>query len=103
MVAAPVVLPPAVLIALADMPRITEGHIRRLLEAADGPEAVVASSVAGKAPRPPALFGNSQFEALMSLSGDHGARDLIRSGQHIEAAAGELVDIDTQEDLAALA
>lgn len=93
----------AVLVALADMPRITAGHVRRLLEAADGAEAVVASSIAGAAPRPPAVFGSDQFETLLSLSGDHGARDLIRSGQRIEAPAAELVDIDTQEDLASLA
>lgn len=92
----------AVLVALADMPRITARHVRRLLEAADGAEAVLASAVAGAAPRPPAVFGSGRFETLLSLSGDHGARDLIRSGQRIEAPAAELVDIDTQEDLAAL-
>ncbi|OWK31751.1 nucleotidyltransferase family protein [Sphingomonas mucosissima] len=93
----------AVLIALADMPCVTERHIRRLLDMAIGTDAMVASSSAGAAPRPPAVFGRRRFAALLSLSGDHGARDLIRSAQQVEAPAAELVDIDTREDLAGLA
>ncbi|RZM05955.1 MAG: nucleotidyltransferase family protein, partial [Sphingomonas sp.] len=46
----------AVLIALADMPRVTATHIYRMFDAVDGPAAVVASSD-GTAPQPPALFG----------------------------------------------
>jgi molybdenum cofactor cytidylyltransferase len=93
----------AVLIALADMPRISADHVQRLLAAADGAHSVVASVSAGSAPKPPALFGNACFDALLSLSGDHGARDLIRAGLFVEAPAATLVDIDTHADLAALA
>lgn len=93
----------AVLIVLADMPRISASHVQRLLASAEGADAVVASASAGAPPRPPALFGSGRFETLSSLSGDHGARDLIRSGRLVEAPAAELVDIDTLEDLAALA
>ncbi len=64
----------AVLIALADMPRVTATHIYRLLDAAEGNDAVVASSD-GTQPRPPALFGAGQFDFLMTLEGDAGARD----------------------------
>ena len=70
----------ALVIVLADMPRITAGLIHRLLDAADGPGAVVASSDGGH-PRPPALFGEGRFDALMTLDGDAGARDLIRAGR----------------------
>jgi len=88
----------AVLIALADMPRVTANHIYHLLDAADSHDAVVASSD-GVNPRPPALFGAGQFEALLTLEGDEGARAMVRSGRHVIAPEGELLDIDTPEDL----
>lgn len=91
----------AVLVVLADMPRVTAGHVQRLLAAAAGSDTVVAS-VDGSAPRPPAMFGRHHFARLVTLSGDHGARDLIRSGNFVAAAPGELVDIDTQDDLVRL-
>lgn len=93
----------AALIVLADMPRISANHVHHLLTVADGAHAVVASVSSGSAPRPPALFGSACFDELLSLSGDHGARDLIRAGRLVEAPAATLVDIDTHADLAALA
>lgn len=93
----------AILVALADMPRITAAHIQRLLDAAPGTDAVVASTSPGLSPRPPAVFGRNLFAQLLTLSGDHGARDLIRTGVYVEAAAADLVDIDTREDLETLA
>lgn len=91
----------AVLVALADMPRVTAGHVYRLFDAYDGARAIVASSD-GVRPMPPALFGKDQFEALLTLDGDQGARDLIRRGHHVVASPAELVDIDTQDDLGQL-
>lgn len=91
----------AVLVALADMPRVTAAHIYRMFEAADGPTAVVASSN-GKHPTPPALFGRDRFDALLALEGDEGARALILGGKHVVTSPAELVDVDTQEDLAEL-
>lgn len=88
----------AVLVALADMPRVTAAHIRRMMDAADGPATIVASSD-GVSPMPPALFGKDMFDTLMQLEGDHGARELIQRGHHVIAPPTELVDIDTQEDL----
>jgi molybdenum cofactor cytidylyltransferase len=92
----------AVVIALADMPFVTAALVQRLLDAAEGPDAVVASSD-GTTPRPPALFGHGMFDALATITGDHGARALIRSGQHVRAAGAELIDVDTPADLARLA
>jgi molybdenum cofactor cytidylyltransferase len=91
----------AVLVALADMPRVTAAHIRRMMDAADGPGTIVASSD-GVHPMPPALFGKDLYPELLALQGDHGARDLIRRGHHVIAPPTELVDVDTQEDLRAL-
>ena len=91
----------AVLIALADMPRVTATHIYRLFDAADGPGAVVASSD-GCAPKPPALFGRERFDFLLTLDGDTGARDMVSAGRHVVTSPAELIDVDTPEDLAAL-
>ena len=91
----------AVLIALADMPRVTATHIYRLLDRAEGPEAIVASSD-GTIPRPPVLFGCDHFDALLGIQGDTGARDLVKHGHHVVTSPAELVDVDTPEDLAKL-
>ena len=88
----------AVLIALADMPRVTAAHIYRMLDAADSADAVVASSD-GEKPSPPALFGRERFDFLLTLDGDAGARDLVQAGRHVVTAPAELIDIDTPEDL----
>ncbi|WP_374943509.1 nucleotidyltransferase family protein [Sphingomonas sp.] len=91
----------AVMLALADMPRVTATHIHRLFEAARGFDSVVASSN-GVETSPPALFGRDRFEFLLALKGDEGARDLVRAGRHVVTAPAELIDVDTAEDLAEL-
>ena len=91
----------AVLVALADMPRVTVAHIHRLFDASTGPGSVVASSD-GRAPKPPALFGRERFDALLALEGDEGARELVRAGRHVVTSPAELIDVDTREDLARL-
>ncbi len=88
----------AVAIVLADMPRVTASHLLRLLDAADGDDAVVASSD-GVQPSPPAVFGRGRFDLLMQLDGDAGARDLVRAGRHVVTAPAELIDIDSPDDL----
>ena len=91
----------AVMIALADMPRVTAAHIYRLFDASTDANTVVASSD-GVAPKPPALFGAAKFDELMQLAGDTGARDLVQGGRHVVTAPAELIDIDTPEELAQL-
>jgi molybdenum cofactor cytidylyltransferase len=88
----------AVLIALADMPRVTASHVYHLLEALDPRHSVVASSD-GVRPCPPAAFTAEQFDFLLTLEGDAGARDLVRRGRHVVTSPAELIDIDTPEDL----
>lgn len=88
----------AVLIALADMPRVTTAHIYRMLDCADGAHAVVTSSD-GHAPKPPAIFGADRFDFLLDLKGDEGARELVRSGRHVITTPAELIDVDTAEDM----
>lgn len=91
----------AAVVALADMPRVTAAHIHRLLDAADSADAVVASSN-GVNPCPPCVFGAGRFAELLEVTGDQGARALIRGGRHVIAPADELADVDTPGDLEAL-
>ena len=91
----------AVLIALADMPRVTAAHIHRLFDASTDANTVVASSD-GCDPKPPVLFGRGRFEFLKTLQGVTGARDLVKAGRHVVTAPAELIDVDTPEDLEAL-
>ncbi len=91
----------AVLIALADMPRVTAAHIHRLFDASADANTVVASSD-GCDPKPPALFGRGRFAFLKTLEGDSGARDLVKAGRHVVTAPAELIDVDTPEELEAL-
>lgn len=93
--------PDAILIALADMPRVTATHVYRLLDGGGGPDAIIASSD-GIDPRPPALFGSAHFGLLLASEGDRGARELVRRGRHVVTSPAELTDIDTPEELAAL-
>ena len=88
----------AVLVTLADMPQVTAAQIYRLFDAAGGADTIVASSD-GVHSKPPALFGANRFDALMSLAGEAGARDLILAGRHVVAHPDELIDVDTEEDL----
>ena len=87
----------AVLVALADMPCVTAAHVERLFATAGG-AGVVASSD-GHAAKPPALFTRDQFARLRALSGDVGARALLRDAALVVAPADELVDVDTAEEL----
>ena len=88
----------AVLVALADMPRVTAAHVWRLFDAATDERTVVASSD-GTDPKPPALFGAGRFDFLRGLSGDAGARALVAAGRHVVASPAELIDVDTPEEL----
>ena len=88
----------AVVIALADMPRVTAAHIHRLFDASENGETVIASSD-GVSPKPPALFGRDRFAFLLGLTGDSGAREMVAAGRHVVTAPAELIDVDTPEEL----
>lgn len=91
-----------VVLALADQPGLSAGHIRRILEARalDG-VSIVASRFEGK-PMPPAFFAAGHFPALRELRGDAGARSLFQT--HAAEVAGVelagLYDLDTPADYA---
>ncbi|WP_375404361.1 NTP transferase domain-containing protein [uncultured Sphingomonas sp.] len=88
----------AVLLALADMPRVTAAHIRRMFDVAIDTHALVSSSN-GIDTSPPALFGSEHFDHLMTIEGDRGPREMVRGGRHVVTAPAELIDVDTREEL----
>lgn len=83
-----------VVILACDQPAVTEEHLRQLASSRDE---TLASAYAGRKGIP-AYFPRSAFSDLMKLSGDRGARDLLRDARSIPLKEGEL-DIDTPEDL----
>lgn len=76
----------SVVIALADQPRITPDHLRTLSRRlAETGKTMIASSYDGVLGAPCA-FARSEFPRLLALTGEAGARSLIRGASaHVEA------------------
>ena len=88
------------LLMLGDMPDITVGLARRIVERCT--EQSPAAATDGRTPKPPACFPTACFPALLDLQGDLGARSLLRGlppDNLVFATSGELRDIDTERDL----
>jgi molybdenum cofactor cytidylyltransferase len=84
------------LVCLADMPFVTADHLRAVIDA--GVDNVVTSAV-GDAHMPPALFPRNLWATLAELTGDQGARALLRGAIAVGGTAAILADIDTRADL----
>lgn len=96
-----------VLVALGDMPLVSPGVIQRLVSAFDPEEgrAIVQPTFRGKQGNP-VLWGREFVPAMMEITGDVGARQLV--GRHADrlvevevADDGVLRDFDTTEALRA--
>lgn len=94
----------AALVALADMPDVTAAHVDRLIAAFDpGEGRLIARALTGAGkPGHPVLFGRRFFESLSDLTGDEGARSVIRAAQDFVVdvptpGEGALTDLDTPE------
>jgi CTP:molybdopterin cytidylyltransferase MocA len=83
-----------VVLMTCDQPMVTAEHLRLLTASGE----VTASQYAGRR-GVPAYFPAASFAALMQLTGDTGARELLRGSAAVELPGGEL-DIDTPADLA---
>jgi CTP:molybdopterin cytidylyltransferase MocA len=83
-----------VVLMTCDQPAVTAQHLRELC--AD-PDSIAGSGYAGKIGIP-AYFPSSQFGELMKLSGDAGARELLRRARAVSNESLAL-DIDTEDDL----
>lgn len=91
----------AVCIGLADQPLIGAAAYRRLA-AAYQQGAAIAVATYGGARRNPVLLARSVWGEALQLSGDEGARQLMRTHAVVEVECdltGTPIDIDTPEDL----
>ncbi|HET6281165.1 MAG TPA: nucleotidyltransferase family protein [Polyangia bacterium] len=95
----------AVLLAVADQPHLSAAHLNALFAASDSATRIVASGYASLL-GVPALFPSHMFHRLEALSGDVGARSLLRQcPSEIAAVAWPegAEDIDTAADIASYA
>jgi molybdenum cofactor cytidylyltransferase len=84
------------LVCLADMPFVTVDHLNALIKSAGNQ--VVASAI-GNTRMPPAIFPRAHWSTLNALTGDSGARTLLRDAICIQSSPDMLADIDTRADL----
>ena len=95
---------PGALVVLGDMPLVTGGTIDRLIEAYDPDEgrSIVAPVHDGQLGNP-VLWDRRFFPAMMALTGDSGAKSLLRQNAdavaELVADATVLRDFDTEESL----
>jgi len=91
----------AAVVLLADQPLVTAATIDRLIATRESSGRALVACLHGSELGVPALFAASFFDRLRSLSGDHGAREILRAHAE-EAAALDLpearFDVDTPED-----
>lgn len=95
----------AILLMLADLPLVTGKHLAMLVQRwRESPNSIVASAFED-ALGPPAVFPRSDFDALLRLEGDRGARPVIdANSERVTAVSCEeaAFDIDRPEDLAGI-
>jgi molybdenum cofactor cytidylyltransferase len=89
----------AVVVALGDQPGVTADRVR-MVTAAFGSGRDLVVPVHRGIPAHPVLFGRSLFSELEALSGDVGAREVVRrhEGEAVRIEIEPLPDIDTEED-----
>ena len=89
----------AVVVALGDQPGVTAERVR-VVTAAFGPGRALVVPVHRGIPSHPLLFGRSLFSELEALSGDVGAREIVRrhEDEAVRIEIEPLPDIDTEED-----
>jgi CTP:molybdopterin cytidylyltransferase MocA len=89
----------ALIVMVADQPRITARHLERLRIAHGRTRGIAASRYAG-ALGVPAIFPREHFASLLALTGDRGARMLVRSDARafVDWQGGAL-DVDTPRQL----
>lgn len=94
----------AAVVSLADQPLVGTGAVERLVEAFEGGAKVAVAAYGGHR-RNPVLFAREVWPLLLEeLSGDEGARTVLRDHPELvtEVACdgvGDPVDVDTREDL----
>ncbi len=93
----------AVVVCLGDQPRLSSEAIRRVIEARDGTPATRATY--GGEPGHPVVLEAELFGRLRNVTGDRGARGLLRRAGAREVPCDDLgggEDVDTKDELGAL-
>jgi molybdenum cofactor cytidylyltransferase len=93
-----------VVVGLADQPLVGPGAYRRVAGAYDDGARLAVATYGGTRGNP-VLVGREHWGEALALTGDEGARVLLRRHGAVEVpcdGAGEPTDVDTPEDLAAL-
>jgi molybdenum cofactor cytidylyltransferase len=94
----------AALFLPVDQPFLTPALLQRLITAWRVGAQLAASAVDGRVRGAPALFDHALWPELLALTGDEGARPLLRKYAEqivpVTADAAELRDIDTPDELA---
>jgi len=95
----------AVLIVLADMPEIKAMHLDKIIAAylADRSRQIVRAVGTDGTAGHPVLFDKSLIETLQILSGDQGAKNLLKTHKVHKVpldASAATTDLDTPEDWA---
>ncbi|WP_371153489.1 NTP transferase domain-containing protein [Jannaschia sp. 2305UL9-9] len=94
----------AMMVVLADMPEVTGDDLWTLITAwRNSTAGILRATGADGTPGQPVIFARSLFAALQDLTGDEGARRLLRDHEvtHVPLPARDaLTDLDTPEDWA---
>lgn len=95
----------AILLTMADLPLVTAEHLSKLAETwTNAPRSIVASAFEDTL-GPPAVFPKTDFDALLELQGDRGARQVLEANRDRVLQIGceeAAFDIDRPEDLAGI-
>ena len=92
----------AIVVMLADQPLVSEDTLKALVSRWNQDDDQVVVSDYGGAQGPPVLFGKGSYDQLCGLSGDAGAKNVIRSGKFDVVAidiGSRGLDVDTPRDL----
>ena len=91
----------AVLVLLADQPRISKEHLIRLIHSYRQKKYPIIATEYANGGGVPAIFDKSIFPDLLNLEGDQGARQIIRNHTEVGLLTSddeEVWDIDTPDD-----
>lgn len=92
----------AALVTLVDLPDVGADVLARVLAAGSGHDALVRTTYDGR-PGHPVLLGRHHWTGVLATaSGDHGARDYLRTHPPVPCECGDLAtgrDVDRPEDL----
>jgi molybdenum cofactor cytidylyltransferase len=92
----------AVIVMLGDQPTVELALLNRLIERFDEARPAIIQPVYEGVPGNPVLFRRDLFPELLAVTGDQGAREIIRSRKHqidrIDAGQVMPPDVDTDED-----